>query len=491
MGATSNIEWTDATWNPVTGCTKVSAGCAQCYAEPLARRLRAMGQPNYQDGFAVRVHPHMLDVPFIWKKPRVVFVNSMGDLFHEEVSEDFIQKVFDTMARADWHRYLVLTKRDLRMASMAPNLPWPGNVWMGVTVESNRHLDRVARLKETPAAVKFISAEPLLGPLPDLELTGIDWVIVGGESGPGARPMDPAWVRDLRDQCVSAGVPFFFKQWGGVRKKAAGRVLDGRTWDERPAPTGPECRTVPGGGKGMLKGNAKADDTLSEEFAEFVATTFHEAGHAVLFHALGGRVHHVSAIPNRRQRSAGSCRQDRHWEYRWGQGEAQLLSTLAGVEAEREVHRNAELKGTDEDEARVLAVWEILRLRSFAARGSGDEGDSMVPEIGRDEIATYLSGQIAKVRTLLKLKDPPVMQAIGVVVGELLERGHLRGCRRLAELCESAGLKAGCLFQVLTPPPGANLPHAMVGQDPVSLMREACAEVGVPASQPEPTPSAE
>lgn len=242
LGASSEIEWTDATWNPVTGCTKISAGCAHCYAETMTRRLRAMGQPNYQDGFAVRVHPGMLDVPLGWKRPRIVFVNSMSDLFHEQVPEEFIHRVFDVMSRVGWHRFQVLTKRDRRMANLAPTLPWPENVWMGVTVESNRHVDRVDRLRKVPAAVKFVSAEPLLGPLPDLDLSSIDWLIAGGESGPGARPMDPGWVRDLRDRCKQASVPFFFKQWGGVRKNGAGRLVDGRTWDEMPGrPAGRDC----------------------------------------------------------------------------------------------------------------------------------------------------------------------------------------------------------------------------------------------------------
>lgn len=235
MGLQSTIEWTDATWNPVTGCTKVSPGCRNCYAERMAARLRAMGQPNYRRGFEVSIHPHILRLPLTWRRPRNVFVNSMGDLFHDEVPEAFVRRVFETIDAAPWHRFQVLTKRAGRLRHLAPRLPWPANVWMGVTVECAEVRGRIDDLRTVPAAVRFLSAEPLLGPLPDLDLGGIHWVIAGGESGPGARPMDPEWTRDLRDQCIAAGVSFFFKQWGGRNKKAAGRVLDGRTWEEMPA----------------------------------------------------------------------------------------------------------------------------------------------------------------------------------------------------------------------------------------------------------------
>ncbi len=233
MSATT-IEWTEATWNPVTGCSKVSPGCLNCYAERMAKRLQAMGQPNYRDGFAVRTHNHMLEVPLSWAQPRMVFVNSMGDLFHEEVPIDFIKRVFEVMERTPWHTYQLLTKRAERLANVASLLPWPETVWMGVTVEDNERLSRVERLREIPSAVKFLSIEPLLGPLPDLNLSGIDWVIVGGESGPRARRMQKEWVCSVRDACVARAVPFFFKQWGGTRKKAAGRMLEDRTWDQMP-----------------------------------------------------------------------------------------------------------------------------------------------------------------------------------------------------------------------------------------------------------------
>jgi len=202
----------------------------------MAQRLQAMGQPNYAQGFALTLHPHMLTLPLRWKQPQTIFVNSMSDLFHEAVPLAYIHQVFEVMRRADWHRFQVLTKRARRLALVAPQLDWGPNIWMGVSVESARYATRSEAVTQTGAAVKFLSLEPLLGPLPNLNLTGIDWVIVGGESGPQARPMDPAWARDIRDQCLQADVPFFFKQWGGVNKKKAGRVLDGRTWDEMPKP---------------------------------------------------------------------------------------------------------------------------------------------------------------------------------------------------------------------------------------------------------------
>jgi protein gp37 len=234
MAINSSIEWTESSWNPVTGCTKISAGCAHCYAERMAKRLHAMGQPNYRNGFEVTCHPDVLGMPLKWKKSQMIFVNSMSDLFHKAVPVRFIEEIFFTMNQARWHTFQILTKRADRMVQLASRFKWTPNVWMGVTVENDRHVDRIDRLREVPAAVRFLSLEPLLGPLPDLDLFHIDWVIVGGESGPGARPMDPAWVLDLRDQCLDAGVAFFFKQWGGVRKKKAGRLLEKRTWDQMP-----------------------------------------------------------------------------------------------------------------------------------------------------------------------------------------------------------------------------------------------------------------
>jgi protein gp37 len=234
MAGPSHIEWTEATWNPVTGCTKISAGCKHCYAERMALRLRAMGKPQYANGFELTLQPGALEVPLSWKRPRVIFVNSMSDLFHEDVGLDFTKKVFDVMLRCEQHTFQVLTKRPEVAEALAPSLPWPSNVWLGASVEDERVLHRVATLRKVPAKVRFLSVEPLIGPIRRLPLRGIHWVIVGGESGPRARPMDSEWVRSLRDQCVDAGVPFFFKQWGGVNKGLTGRVLDGRTWDEMP-----------------------------------------------------------------------------------------------------------------------------------------------------------------------------------------------------------------------------------------------------------------
>jgi protein gp37 len=234
MGMNSRIEWTESTWNPVTGCTKISPGCAHCYAERMAHRLRAMGQANYRNGFRVTVHEHALELPRRWRKAQVIFVNSMSDLFHEDVPVDFILRVFDVIQRSDWHLFQVLTKRSLRLAELAPLLPWPDNLWMGVTVESGEYVHRIDDLRLVPPAVRFLSLEPLLGPLPRLDLDGIDWVILGGESGPGARAMAEEWALDVRDQCRQAGVPFFFKQWGGKNKKKAGRLLEGQTWDQMP-----------------------------------------------------------------------------------------------------------------------------------------------------------------------------------------------------------------------------------------------------------------
>lgn len=234
MAGRSSIEWTEATWNPVTGCNKVSPGCKFCYAERFAKRLQAMGNPRYANGFEVTLHWDLVDLPLSWKTPRLIFVNSMSDLFHESIPLEFIQAVFRTMKEAHWHTFQVLTKRSKRLLELAPHLSWPENVWVGVSVESQDYTWRVYDLQQIPAAVRFLSIEPLLGPIPSLPLEGIHWVIVGGESGPQARPMRPEWVREIRRQCHEHGVAFFFKQWGGRNKRAAGRILDGRTWDEMP-----------------------------------------------------------------------------------------------------------------------------------------------------------------------------------------------------------------------------------------------------------------
>jgi protein gp37 len=235
MGIKSGIEWTESTWNPLTGCTKISPGCKHCYAERMARRLQAMRQRNYINGFELTLHSQSLELPLQWKKPQMIFVNSMSDLFHQAVPVEFIQSIFDVMHRANWHQFQVLTKRSKRLLELDSVLSWPSNVWMGVSVESQDYVFRIDDLRKTRARTKFISFEPLLGPLPHLNLQGIRWVIVGGESGPGARFIDPTWVIDIRDQCRTALVPFFFKQWGGTNRKKSGRDLEGRTWDEMPA----------------------------------------------------------------------------------------------------------------------------------------------------------------------------------------------------------------------------------------------------------------
>ena len=234
MASNSPIEWTEATWNPITGCTKISPGCAHCYAERMAKRLQAMGQANYARGFELALQEHMLDLPLRWKRSKRIFVNSMSDMFHADVPVAFIQRAFDVMRRANWHQYQVLTKRSNRLRSLDAELDWQPHIWMGVSVENARFQHRIDDLRGTHARVKFLSLEPLLGPLPNLDLRNIDWVIVGGESGPRARPMNPLWVSDIRDQCRDAGVAFFFKQWGGVFKSRTGRELDGRTWDQMP-----------------------------------------------------------------------------------------------------------------------------------------------------------------------------------------------------------------------------------------------------------------
>jgi len=234
MATNSSIEWTESTWNPLTGCNKISPGCKHCYAERMALRLQAMGQPNYRNGFKLTLHEDALELPLRWKKSQTIFVNSMSDLFHKDVPVNFVHRVFNVMNQAFWHRFQVLTKRSDRLLTLSPDLPWASNIWMGVSVENEDYTFRIDHLRQTGAMIKFLSLEPLLGPLKKLRLKGIDWAIVGGESGPGARPMDAEWVTDIRNQCQKAKVAFFFKQWGGVRKKQTGRELEGRTWDEMP-----------------------------------------------------------------------------------------------------------------------------------------------------------------------------------------------------------------------------------------------------------------
>lgn len=230
----SKIEWTESSWNPLTGCTKISPGCKNCYAERMAKRLQAMGQKNYVNGFDLTLHPHALDLPLKWKTSQTVFVNSMSDLFHDDVPLEYIQRVFNVMNEAYWHNFQVLTKRSERLMELSPQLKWGRNIWMGVSIENNDYAFRAEHLKKTKAHIKFISMEPLIGPVKDVDLKGIDWVIVGGESGPGARPMLEEWVIEIRNGSKANRVPFFFKQWGGVRKKAAGRELQGLIWDEMP-----------------------------------------------------------------------------------------------------------------------------------------------------------------------------------------------------------------------------------------------------------------
>jgi len=234
MAGLTKIEWTEATWNPVTGCDKISPGCKNCYAERLALRLRAAGTTQYQNGFLLTLHPKALEIPISWKKPRVIFVNSMSDLFHKNVPLAFIKEIFAVMQSTPQHQFQILTKRAERLVELDEHLQWGDNIWMGVSVESSEYVSRIDHLKRTSARIKFLSLEPLLGPLPHLDLEGIDWVIVGGESGPYSRPMRPQWVRQIRAQCVAAKVPFFFKQWGGVFKSRPGRTLDGKTWDQMP-----------------------------------------------------------------------------------------------------------------------------------------------------------------------------------------------------------------------------------------------------------------
>jgi protein gp37 len=244
MAANSKIEWTEMTWNPVTGCTKVSPGCKNCYAERMAKRLKRMGNMRYRNGFAVTLHEELIDAPCHWKSPRLVFVNSMSDLFHEAVPVTFIRRVFNTMCRCPQHQFQILTKRAGRVVELADRLEWPGHIWMGVSVENQEYICRAELLRQVPAAVRFLSVEPLLGAIDALPLEGIDWVIVGGESGAKARPMREEWVESILRQCRRAGVPFFFKQWGGVMKHRTGRELHGRTYDEMPHPRATEPLTA-------------------------------------------------------------------------------------------------------------------------------------------------------------------------------------------------------------------------------------------------------
>jgi protein gp37 len=243
MADATAIEWTDATWNPVTGCTKISPGCDNCYAERFSERFRGVANHPFTTGFDLTLRPERLAQPLAWKRPRSIFVNSMSDLFHKDIPVRFIEQVFETMERAHWHTFQVLTKRSSLMrdfmrrrygAEVNGVSPAPGNIWCGVSLENAQQLSRVDHLRASPAAIRFLSIEPLLGPIPNLDLTGIHWAIMGGESGPRARPLDPAWVRDIRDQCVTAGTKLFFKQWGGLRPKSNGRMLDGREWSEKP-----------------------------------------------------------------------------------------------------------------------------------------------------------------------------------------------------------------------------------------------------------------
>jgi three-Cys-motif partner protein len=279
----SAIEWTEATWNPVTGCSKVSPGCAHCYAETFAERWRGIDDHPYEQGFDLRLWPSRLDYPLKWKKPRIIFVNSMSDLFHEDIPDSYVSEVFDVMSKADHHIYQVLTKRPERMAQLAPNLPWPKHIWMGVTIENRRFVERADRLREVPAAVRFISAEPLLGPLEGLDLADIHWLIAGGESGPKFRSVKEEWIRELRDLCQDAGVPFFFKQWGGFRAKSGGRLFEGQEWNGMP-----EHRLkpvlAPTGAKVARKRQRDIPDGADEKW-EFAAHT--EAKHEILRRYLG------------------------------------------------------------------------------------------------------------------------------------------------------------------------------------------------------------
>lgn len=247
MSDKTAIEWTDATWNPVTGCVEVSPGCDHCYARTFAERFRGTPGHPYEQGFDLKIWPERLELPLKWRQPRRIFVNSMSDLFHKDVPDEYVRQVFEVMKRADWHIFQVLTKRPRRLARIAPSLPWPANIWIGTSVELDSYTWRANEfLRTVPAAVRFVSAEPLLGPLPSLQLDHLHWVISGGESGARFRPVDPEWVRDLRNRCNAEGVAFFHKQWGGRTPKAAGRLLDGRTWDEMPSPVSADTDTEQG-----------------------------------------------------------------------------------------------------------------------------------------------------------------------------------------------------------------------------------------------------
>ena len=234
MPQPTKIEWTGASWNPVTGCTKISPGCRHCYAERMALRLQKMGQPKYRNGFKVTLHEHESEQPLNWKKPQIIFVNSMSDLFHEAIPDSYIAKIFEVMTEAHWHTFQILTKRSERLAELASKLPWPKNIWMGVTVENSDYVYRMHDLGRTPAFIKFVSMEPLLGPISKFPYNKVDWVIVGGESGPKARLIEERWVLEIRNQCITHSIPFFFKQWGGVNKKKNGRLLDGKYWEQSP-----------------------------------------------------------------------------------------------------------------------------------------------------------------------------------------------------------------------------------------------------------------
>ena len=234
MAQNSSIEWTESTWNPITGCNKISPGCKFCYAERMAKRLKAMGSENYKKGFKLSLHEHVLELPLTWKKPQTIFVNSMSDLFHKNVPLEFILKMFEVMNIASWHRFQILTKRSDRLLELNDKLNWTKNIWMGVSVENQDYTFRIDYLRNTGAHTKFLSVEPLIGPISKLNLNNIDWVIVGGESGPGARTMKEEWVIEIKDKCLESDVPFFFKQWGGVNKKKRGRLLEGKTWNQMP-----------------------------------------------------------------------------------------------------------------------------------------------------------------------------------------------------------------------------------------------------------------
>jgi protein gp37 len=235
VSSKSKIEWTESTWNPITGCNKVSPGCKYCYAERMSKRLKAMGKPTYINGFNVSIHEETFNYPLYVRKPKLIFVNSMSDLFHESIPDEIILRLFDVMKKASWHTFQILTKRSYRLMEIDALIDWPQNIWAGVSVENNDYTNRIDHLRTTGAKIKFLSIEPLLGLIPELDLTGIDWVIVGGESGPKARKMEEDWVRVIRDTCILQQVPFFFKQWGGTNKKKNGRLLEGRTWDEMPS----------------------------------------------------------------------------------------------------------------------------------------------------------------------------------------------------------------------------------------------------------------